>query len=94
MRTVVCDFSVSGLDREIEEIVMYDNENFTEEKMTEVVEKMVKEKMIKVGERCEGTIEVELGVFYVEYKFCTEVGEDWDTDEWEEREFEINILKV
>jgi len=94
MRELVCDFSVSGLDNEIEEIVMYDEEIVTEERMTEVINNMVKGKMIKVGERCEGTVEIELGVFYVEYKWCSEVGDDWDTDSWEEETFEVNILKV
>ena len=94
MRELVCDFSVSGLDNEIEDLVMYDEEIATEERMTEVVNNMVKEKMIKVGERCEGTIELELGVFYVEYKWCSDIGEDTCDEEWEDETFKVNILKV
>ena len=93
MENLVCDFSV-GFDNEIEEIVMYDDVNFTEEKMTEVVEKMVKDRRICVGERCEGSIYCDMGIYGVEYKWCSEIGEDWGSDEWNNEKFEINILQV
>ena len=94
MRTLVCDFTISSIGDEIEEIVMYDEDNFTEERMTEVINKMIKDKMIVIGEKCEGTIEVELGTFFVEYKWCSDVMEDESDDVWNDEEFEVNILKV
>lgn len=81
---IVCDFSVSGLDNEVEDICMYDDEICTEKKMTEFVERIVKEKKIRIGERCEGDISFDGDKVIVEYKYCSQVGDDWDTDEWEE----------
>jgi hypothetical protein len=94
MKELVCEFSV-GYDKEIEEVVMYDEENFTEERMTEFIEKMIREKQLRVGERCEGSIYSEsrsdviggimrndIEVFIVEYRWCKNVGEDWKDDSW------------
>ena len=90
---IVCDFSV-GFDREIEDISMYGDDICTEEKITEFVERIVKEKKIRIGERCEGDISFDGDKVIVEYKYCSEVGEDWDSDEWEEdQRLELNRVE-
>ena len=81
---IVCDFSVSGLDNEVEDICMYDDEVCSEKRITEFVERIVKDRNIIVGERCEGCISFDGNMVIVEYKYCSQVGDDWDTDEWEE----------
>ena len=90
MKDLVCDFSISSFDNEIEEVVMFDD-NFTEEKMTSVIEEWVTDKKINIGERCEGSVFKESGTLFVEYKYCTEVGEDWDDDKWVVEKFEVTI---
>lgn len=92
MRELICDFSVNGLDNEIEDLTMYDDGNFTEERMTEVINGLIRDHKITVGERCEGTIEMESGVFYVDYRYCSELGEDWDSDVWEDEMVDVTVL--
>ena len=88
MRVLVCDFSVSSIGNEIEEIVMYDDENYTEEKIETFIKGLIDDDKLTIGERCEGSIEVdeEEKMVIVEYRYCSEVGDDWNTDEWEENQ--------
>jgi hypothetical protein len=89
----ICDFSV-GFDREIEEVSMY-GDNFTEEQMERFLNKIIEQKKIVIGERCEGNIYLsdDNGSIVVEYKYCLNVGEDWDSDEWIEDQ-ELILSKV
>ena len=101
MKELVCEFSV-GYDKEVEYVSMDDEVNFTEERMTEFIEKMIREKQLKVGERCEGEIYSEtrseviggimrndIEVFIVEYRWCNNVGEDWKDDSWKDEQMEF-----
>ena len=92
MKNIVCDFTI-GFDKDIEDIVMYDEDGFTKEQMETFINKMIKEKQIVIGEKCEGSIFSEdrnnVGVFIIEYKWCSEVGEDWDSDIWNDEQIEL-----
>jgi hypothetical protein len=55
---------------------------------------LIEKGIVPIGERTEGEIVVKSGVVYSEYKVCTQVGEDWGDDEWEEHEREDLLLNV
>jgi len=81
-----CEFSV-GFDSEIEDLNMYDEDVYSEEQITEFVNRLISENKILVGERCEGTLEYEVEGIRVKTNTCVDLGEDYDTDNWEEEEF-------
>lgn len=56
---------------------------------------LVKKGIVPTNERTQGTIQNQNGIIYTSYRTCTQVGEDWGDDNWEENDREdlvINIL--
>ena len=47
----------------------------------------VKKNLVPLGEKTEGQVRVEDTWFSVQGRVCTELGEDWDSDVWEDYEF-------
>lgn len=84
---LICDFSI-GFDNDVEDVSFY-NDDFTEEQITEFLEKIVRDKLITVGERCEGTISVSHDTINIESRWCSDLGEDWHDDSWEDEEVNL-----
>lgn len=80
-----CDFSI-GFDREIEDISMYPDNHLSKKMCENMLNDSVSDNSLFVGERCEGTIsyDVRNNRVVISSKSCTEVGEDWDSDNWNE----------
>lgn len=55
---------------------------------------LVEKGIIPINERTEGLIEVTSGVVSVDYKTCTQVGEDWNEDVWEEESSENLVIDL
>ena len=57
---------------------------------------LVEKDLIPINERTEGLVTVESGMVYISYKTCTQVGEDWNDDVWNEgtSEHSVNDLLV
>jgi len=57
---------------------------------------LVEKDLIPINERTEGLVTVESGMVYITYKTCTQVGEDWNDDVWDEgtSEHSVNDLLV
>jgi hypothetical protein len=70
-------------------------ENITEEEGEEIVKKLMKSDEIYVGERTKGVVsfddEVQPIIYNVDYEYCSEVGEDWGDDEWEELSVQVQL---
>jgi len=66
----------------------------TEQEGIDLMEKIVSKGKIVLGEKSEGTMEVENDVVILDYRWCSEVGEDWDSDVWndEHDEFPLSDL--
>ena len=90
---MVKSFSFSYSLDEIEEIS--NTENITPEESEEIVLKLMKSDEIYIGERVEGSVEFDSTdypiVYRVDYRYCSEVGEDWNDDVWEELEVEVQL---
>jgi hypothetical protein len=57
---------------------------------------LVEKDLIPINERTEGVVTIENGVVEIFYKTCTQVGEDWNEDVWEEKTSEhlvVNLLE-
>ena len=72
-----------------------DNVNITIEESEEIVNKLLKSDEIYVGERTKGVVsfddEVQPIIYNVDYEYCSEVGEDWGDDVWEELSVEVQL---
>lgn len=79
---LVSDFTIDS-QREVEDLVIYDDD-YNEPELTDFLKKVLDENLISVGEKCEGSIEVDDTDIRIEYRFCSELGEDWDSDVWED----------
>jgi hypothetical protein len=57
---------------------------------------LVEKDLIPINERTEGIVTIESGMVYISYKTCTQVGEDWNDDVWDEgtSEHSVNDLLV
>jgi len=86
---LISDFIISSIGNEVEEVVMYDDDITTEDKVRTFLEKLIGDKKIIIGEKCEGSIEMDDTNIRIEYKWCSEVGEDWDSDVWEDEILEL-----
>ena len=68
-------------------------ENITYDESEEVITKLIEGHKLECGERTEGSITFDDGVtpivYNLDYRFCVEVGEDWNDDEW--CELDINV---
>ena len=72
-----------------------DNVNITIEESEEIVNKLMKSDEIYVGERTRGVVsfddEVQPIIYNVDYEYCSEVGEDWGDDVWEELSVQVQL---
>ena len=59
------------------------------------VKKLMKSDEIYVGERTKGFVtfddSIQPIVYNVDYEYCTEVGEDWGDDVWEEHQTQVQL---
>ena len=57
---------------------------------------LVEKELVPINERTEGVVSVESGMVHISYKTCTQVGEDWNDDVWDEgtSEHSVNDLLV
>ena len=89
---VVCDFSV-GFDNEIEDISLYSPLD-SEKSLEKFLNRIIEEKKLRVGERCEGSIFVKdterFDEIKIEYRWCSDVGEDWNDDVWNDKILILN----
>lgn len=81
------DFSVD-YEGDIEYVEPQTNEN------EEVLKFLINKDYIPVNERTEGNVIIKMGIVYLDYRTCTEVGEDWDEDIWEEHVSEHLVLNM
>jgi hypothetical protein len=83
------DFSVD-FDGEVEDISSYTEVTDTDCQL--FLNKILQKK--KLGERTEGNCKVENGVVKLNYRVCMELGEDYDSDDWDdiEEEFPLEVL--
>ena len=89
---MIKSFSFS-LDSEFDIEEISNKENITYEECEEVITKLIESHHLDCGERTEGSVtfddEVTPIIYNVDYRFCLEVGEDWNDDVWDE--FEVNV---
>ena len=55
---------------------------------------LVEKDIVPINERTEGTIQNHKGIIYTSYRTCTQVGEDWGDDIWEENDREDLVINV
>jgi ABC-type molybdate transport system substrate-binding protein len=55
---------------------------------------LVEKGLVPINERTEGVVTIEMGIVYLDYKTCTQVGEDWNDDVWEEETSEHLVLNL
>lgn len=78
---------------QVEYIESDDTDQFLEYEL--VLLYLVDKDIVPINERTEGTIQNHKGIIYTSYRTCTQVGEDWGDDVWEEKDREdlvINLL--
>ena len=72
-----------------------DNVNITIDEGVEIVNKLMKSDEVYVGERTKGSVtfddSIQPIVYEIIYEYCSEVGEDWDEDEWEELSVQVQL---
>ena len=85
------DFSVD-VDGEIEEVSSYTE--VTDTDCEQVMEKILNKKKLGLGERSEGNCIVVDEIVKLDYKVCMELGDDYDTDVWDDikEEFPFEVL--
>ena len=85
------DFSVD-FDGEVEDVSSYTEVTNTD--CETFLKRLLTKKKIGLGERSEGNCKVVDGIVKLDYKVCMELGEDYDTDVWDdiEEEFPIDEL--
>lgn len=55
---------------------------------------LVEKGLVPINERTEGVVTIKMGIVYLDYKTCTQVGEDWNDDVWEEETSEHHVLNL
>lgn len=91
---MVKSFSFS-LDSEFDVEEISNMENITYDECGEVIFKLIDNYMMECGERTEGSITFDDSVtpivYNLDYRFCIEVGEDWNDDDWCEMNVNVTI---
>ena len=85
---LIGEFTINSIGDEIEDIVQYDE--VSEDVLRKFVQKLIDDDTIVIGEKTEGSIEMDDTNIKLEYKWCSEVGEDWDSDVWEDEVLTLN----
>ena len=76
------EFSVDT-DGEIEYIDIHEKEEeITKDQITELIKKVIDCNQLIIGERSTGNIDITEETISFDYRYCSDVGEDWDTDIW------------
>jgi len=55
---------------------------------------LVEKGIIPINERTEGFIDVKSRIVSVNYRTCTQVGEDWNEDVWEEYSTNVIVTRL
>ncbi len=74
---------------QVEYIESEDTDQF--EELERVVLFLVEKDLIPINERTEGVITIENGVVEIDYKTCTQLGEDWGDDVWDEHITKVSV---
>jgi hypothetical protein len=79
---------------QVEYIESEDTDQFLEYEL--VLLFLVEKGLVPINERTEGIITIKSGIVEISYKTCTQVGEDWNDDVWDEgtSEHSVNDLLV
>jgi hypothetical protein len=77
---------------QVEYIESEDTDRFLEYERVLLV--LVDKGIVPINERTEGTIQNQNGIIYTSYRTCTQVGEDWYDDNWEENDREDLVINV
>jgi len=92
MKDMNFEFSVDN-DGEIEELTKdFEVVNDVDSEM--LIKSLVKNTKIYIGERSEGNVTVENDIVKLDYKYCSELGDDWNTDVWDEEKDEFPITEL
>jgi len=67
------------------------DDNCTEQEGIDLMEKIVSKGKIVLGEKSEGEMEVIDDIVILDYRWCSEVGEDWNDDVWEDEHDEFPL---
>jgi hypothetical protein len=52
---------------------------------------LVEKGLVPINEKTEGVITIKDGVVEIDYKTCTQVGEDWGDDVWDEHITKVSV---
>ena len=89
----VCDFSV-GYDNEVEDVSLYFPNQDTVSEFTDLLNILISDKKMVVGERCEGSVSIKSVSRYdqlcVEYRWCENLGEEEIDDVWNDEVLMLN----
>ncbi len=81
MSDIDFEFSID-FDGVVEYIESTSTEQFLE--YENVLLFLVEKGLIPINERTKGFVTTKMGIVYIKYETCTQVGEDWDDDVWED----------
>lgn len=96
MKNLEFDFSV-GFDGEIEYTSGFDSETgegILEEITDVILQKVLDKNKLTIGERCEGTLTSRNDIIRIECRWCSDVGEDWNDDVWEDDVVEFPVSDI
>lgn len=82
------EFSVD-FQGQVEYIESDDTDQFLEYEL--VLLFLIDKDLVPVNERTEGRVFVLSGIIYIDFRTCSQVGEDWDDDTWEKGSYEISV---
>jgi hypothetical protein len=74
---------------QVEYIESEDTDQFLE--LERVVLFLVEKDLIPINERTEGVVTIKDGVVEIDYKTCSQLGEDWGDDVWDEHITKISV---
>lgn len=92
------EFSI-GFDNEIEDIEMYPNNRLSKRMIRNLLTDLTGDNTLFVGERCKGHVKFENSTsrIVVVSESCVGVGEDWESDKWEQNksiEFPYHRIRI
>jgi hypothetical protein len=74
---------------QVEYIESEDTDQFLE--LERVVLFLVERGLIPINERTEGVVTIKDGVVEIDYKTCSQLGEDWGDDVWDEHITKVSV---
>ena len=74
---------------QVEYIESEDTDQFLE--LERVVLFLVEKDLIPINERTEGVVSIKDGVVEIDYKTCSQLGEDWGDDVWDEHITKVSV---